>query len=87
MAKTGPMLAEFKSDPVGTVRKGGGKTVTVLNGNEPAFYGVPPVHYEAMLELIVDLELLEVVRARRGGLTVQIDIDELIVKATAVGAG
>lgn len=87
MKKPVATLEDFKNDPIGTVRRGGGETVMILNGNEPAFYAVPPVQYEAMLELIDDLELLEVVRARSGGPTVQVDIDELIVKATAAGAG
>jgi antitoxin StbD len=87
MEKPVATLEDFKNDPIGTVCRGGGETVVILNGNELAFYAVPPAQYEAMLELIDDLKLLEVVCARRGGPTVQVDIDEMIAKATAAGAG
>jgi len=43
---------------------------------------VPPARYEAMLELIDDLRLAEVVRERRGESTVRVDIDDLIAQAS-----
>ncbi|MDH4555755.1 type II toxin-antitoxin system Phd/YefM family antitoxin [Pseudomonas sp. BN417] len=71
---------------MGTIREGHGETVVILNRNEPAFYAVPPARYEAMLELIDDLRLAELVRVRQGEPTVAVDIDELIAQATDTSA-
>ncbi|AYF90132.1 type II toxin-antitoxin system Phd/YefM family antitoxin [Pseudomonas sp. DY-1] len=73
-------LTDFKRDPMAVVRKGHGETVIVLNRNEPAFYVVLPARYQAMLELIEDLRLVELVYARQGGPTVAVDIEDLIVR-------
>lgn len=71
-------VTELKKDPMGTIRKGGGATVVILNRNEPVFYAVPPARYEAMLGLIDDLQLAELIRSRSGESTVRLDIDDLI---------
>ena len=51
---------------MGIMREGAGETIVMIDRNQPTFYGVPPACYEAMLELIDDLRLAEIVRARRG---------------------
>ena len=81
LADVAASVTELKKDPMGTIREGGGETVVILNRNEPAFYAVPPARYEAMLELIDDLRLAEIVRARAGEPTVRVDIDDLIAQA------
>ncbi|MFG0632866.1 type II toxin-antitoxin system Phd/YefM family antitoxin [Pseudomonas sp. xss_2] len=80
LANLAASITDLKKDPMGTIREGAGETVVILNRNEPAFYAVPPERYEAMMELIDDLQLAEVVRKRRGGPTVRVDIDELIAQ-------
>lgn len=81
LADVAASVTELKKDPMGTIREGGGETVVILNRNEPAFYAVPPARYEAMLEMIDDLRLAEIVRARAGEPTVRVDIDDLIAQA------
>ncbi|GAB7529428.1 type II toxin-antitoxin system Phd/YefM family antitoxin [Pseudomonas sp. 3A(2025)] len=81
LADIAASVTDLKRDPMGTVREGQGKTVVILNRNEPAFYAVPPALYEAMLELIDDMQLAELVRSRQGEPTVAVDIDELIRQA------
>lgn len=54
---------ELKKNPMGTVQAGGGDVVAILNRNEPAFYCVPVDRYEAMLDLIDDLKLVQEVQA------------------------
>ncbi|WP_179059519.1 type II toxin-antitoxin system Phd/YefM family antitoxin [Pseudomonas taiwanensis] len=82
LADVAASVTDLKRDPMGTIREGHGETVVILNRNEPAFYAVPPARYQAMLELIDDLRLAELVRARQGEPTVAVDIDELIAQAT-----
>ncbi|WP_280288931.1 type II toxin-antitoxin system Phd/YefM family antitoxin [Pseudomonas sp. BN417] len=86
LADVAASVTDLKRDPMGTIREGHGETVVILNRNEPAFYAVPPARYEAMLELIDDLRLAELVRVRQGEPTVAVDIDELIAQATDTSA-
>lgn len=83
LANLAASITDLKKDPMGTIREAAGETVVILNRNEPAFYAVPPERYEAMMELIDDLQLAEVVRKRQGGATAKVDIDELIAHAEA----
>ncbi|MFK3775053.1 type II toxin-antitoxin system Phd/YefM family antitoxin [Pseudomonas sp. NPDC089406] len=81
LADLAASITDLKKDPMGTMRKAHGETVVILNRNEPAFYAVPPERYEAMMDLIDDLQLAELVRQRLGEPTVKVDIDELIAAA------
>lgn len=81
LADVAASVTDLKKDPMGTLREGNGETVVILNRNEPAFYAVPPDRYEAMMELIDDAQLAELVRQRRGEPTVRVDIDALIADA------
>ncbi len=46
------------------VSSGNGMPIAVLNRNEPAFYCVPAAAYEAMMELLDDIDLLKIVKER-----------------------
>lgn len=81
LADVAASVTDLKRDPMGTIREGHGETVVILNRNEPAFYAVPPARYQAMLEMLDDLRLAETVRARQGGETVSVDVDDLIAEA------
>ena len=70
-------ISELKANPMKVVSSGEGMPVAVLNRNEPAFYCVPAEAYEAMMELIEDKELLQIVKARMDEDSVQVDVDDL----------
>ena len=55
-------ISELKANPMKVVASGKGMPVVVLNRNEPAFYCVPADAYEALVEMVDDLELLEIVK-------------------------
>ena len=59
------------------VASGNGMPVVVLNRNEPAFYCVPANAYEAMMEMVDDLELLKLVKKRQQEKSVRVSIDDL----------
>lgn len=82
LANVAASVTNLKKDPLGIIREGAGETVVIFNRNEPVFYAVPPARYEAMLELIDDLQLAEVVRERRGEPAVGVNIDELITESS-----
>jgi len=77
LAETTASISELKKDPMGTVAAGDGAPVAILNRNAPAFYCVPAAAYEAMLDLIEDMELNAIVNARKGMPTVAVTLDEL----------
>ena len=77
LAETTASISELKKDPMGTVAAGDGAPVAILNRNAPAFYCVPAAAYEAMLDLIEDMELSAIVDARKGMPTVAVTLDEL----------
>jgi antitoxin StbD len=51
--------------------------VAVLNHNKPAAYLLSADYYESLLEQIDNIELSKIVKARRGGKTVKVSLDEL----------
>ncbi len=70
-------ISELKANPMKVVASGDGMPIVVLNRNEPAFYCVPAPAYEAMMELIDDIELLKIVKARLAEESVKVSIDDL----------
>ncbi len=70
-------ISELKANPMKVVASGGGMPIVVLNRNEPAFYCVPALAYEAMMELIDDMELLKVVKDRLSEESVKVSLNEL----------
>lgn len=70
-------ISELKANPMKVVASGDGMPIAVLNRNEPAFYCVPAAAYEAMMELIDDIELLKTVKTRLEEESVKVSLDDL----------
>lgn len=72
-------MSEFKKNPAQVLRTAGEKPVAVLNHNRPAFYMVTPKLFEALLEDMADLDLIEVVRERltRKDTAIEVDVDNI----------
>ena len=69
-------ITDLKKNPMGTVEAAGGP-VAILNRNQPVFYCVPAAEYEAMMELLEDMELNAIADARMGEVGIPVSIDEL----------
>lgn len=76
-AMTTASVSELKKNPMGTVAAGEGFPVVILNRNEPAFYCVPALAYEAMLERLEDIELNAIADAREGQAIHRVSLDDL----------
>ncbi len=85
LADVAVSLADFQRDPMEVIREGFEEAVLVLEDDQPAFYAVPPAQYLAMLELVDDLHLAELVCHRCGEPAVTVDIDCLIDEAANTG--
>ena len=72
-------MSEFKKNPAQVLRTAGEKPVAVLNHNRPAFYMVTPKLFEALVEDLADLDLIEVVRQRltRKDSAIEVDVDHI----------
>jgi antitoxin StbD len=77
LAETAASISELKANPMKVVSSGHGMPVVVLNRNEPAFYCVPASAYEALMELIDDIELLKVVKMRQNETSIPVSLDDL----------
>ncbi|MGZ0018130.1 type II toxin-antitoxin system Phd/YefM family antitoxin [Nitrosomonas sp. wSCUT-2] len=69
-------ISELKANPMKVVSSGNDMPIAVLNRNEPAFYCVPAA-YEAMMELLDDVELLKLVKERMDEPAVSVSLDDL----------
>jgi antitoxin StbD len=77
LADIAASISELKANPMKVVASGKGMPIAILNRNEPAFYCVPAEAYEAMLELIDDMELLKIVNQRQDEETIEVSLDDL----------
>ncbi|MCK4675624.1 MAG: type II toxin-antitoxin system Phd/YefM family antitoxin [Gammaproteobacteria bacterium] len=70
-------ISELKKNPMAVVEQGEGFPVAVLNRNQPVFYCVPAVAYEALMDKLEDVELSAIVEARKNQEEIEVDINEL----------
>jgi len=77
LADRAASISQLKANPMKVVASGQGMPIAVLNRNAPAFYFVPAAAYEAMMELIDDAQLLQLVEQRQHEASVAVTLDEL----------
>jgi antitoxin StbD len=70
-------ITELKKHPMATVNSAKGEALAILSRNEPVFYCVPPKMYEAMLDALEDIELVEIIKARSNEEEIEMDINDL----------
>ncbi len=57
-------ISELKKNPTATLKQARGKPVAVLNHNTPMAYLIPAKVYAAMLDILEDYELGDIVKER-----------------------
>lgn len=70
-------ISELQTNPMKVVASAEGMPIAILNRNEPAFYCIPAKAYQALLEHIDDIALLEIAIARKSEDSIQLVLDEL----------
>lgn len=70
-------VSDLKRSPTGVMARAEGEAVAVLNHNRVMAYMVPAEAYEAMLERLDDLALVEIARERAQEEPVRVALDEL----------
>ena len=76
-AQVAVSVSDLKKSPSAVMENAGGETVAVLNHNRIMAYMVPAAAYEAMLERLDDLALVDTIRARADETAVRVSLDEL----------
>ena len=70
-------ITELKRSPSAVLAQAGTEPVAVLNHNRPAAYLLAPEVYEALLDLVDDRDLAELVKERRNEPSVRVRLDDL----------
>ena len=64
LAETSIGITELKKNPSAVIRNAGNTPVVILHHNRPSAYLVPVRRYEAMMDVLDDLALAEIVKER-----------------------
>ena len=64
LAETSIGITELKKNPSAVIRNAGNAPVVILHHNRPSAYLVPVRRYEAMMDVLDDLALAEIVKER-----------------------
>lgn len=70
-------ITELKKHPMVTVNSAHGEPLAILSHNEPVFYCVPVKTYEAMMDILDDIELVKLVQTRLKEKEIEVDIHDL----------
>lgn len=70
-------VSDLKKNPSRVLSLAGGEPVAVLNHNRVMAYMVPADRYEAMMEQLDDLALVEIIKRRAEETPLRVNLDEL----------
>jgi len=77
MADRAVSVSELKKNPSAVMSGAQGGAVAVLNHNRVMAYMVPTDVYEAMMERLDDMDLVELVKARSQEAPIPVSLDDL----------
>ncbi|PIT71337.1 type II toxin-antitoxin system prevent-host-death family antitoxin [Limnohabitans sp. B9-3] len=70
-------MTELRRNPAEVIEVATQSPVAVLNHNKPAAYLISAATYEDMLKKLEDAALTKIVKARAGGKTVKVKLEDL----------
>jgi antitoxin StbD len=77
LADAAVSVSELKKNPLAVLSGAYGSAVAILNHNRVMGYMVPADVFEAMMERLADLDLAELVHARRHETPVPVELEDL----------
>ncbi len=77
LANVGVSISDLKKNPSAVIAAAQGAPVAVLNRNKPAAYLIPADAWEAIMDVLEDIELAQIVRERQGDEEIEVSIDDL----------
>lgn len=72
-------ITELKKNPSALIKESGGDPIAILNHNRPSAYLVPVDTFEAMIDILEDIELGNIIEERKSEMAeaVEVKLDEL----------
>lgn len=70
-------ITELRRNPNAVIDEADNAPVAVLNHNRATAYVISARAYEELMERLENAELADIVRKRRGGKTVKVDLEDL----------
>jgi len=70
-------ISELKLNPNAVIEAAHGQAVAILNRNKPVAYLIPADAWEAILDRLDDIKLVQIVKEREGQAAVKVNIDDL----------
>lgn len=70
-------MTDLRRNPAEIIQVANSAPVAVLNHNKPAAYLISAAAYEQMLDELEDAYLTKIVKARAGGKTVKVKLEDL----------
>jgi len=72
-------ITELKKNPSALIKESGGDPIAILNHNRPSAYLVPADTFEAMIDILEDIELGNIIEERKSEMAeaVEVKLDEL----------
>jgi antitoxin StbD len=89
LAETSIGITDLKKNPSAVIRAAGGAPVVVLHHNKPMAYIVPAKAYEALMDMLDDLQLMPLVQQRLAEwadepqAVIEVSLAELVQQAQA----
>ena len=77
LADAAVSVSELKKNPLAVLSGAHGSAVAILNHNRVMGYMVPADVFDAMMERLDDLDLAELVRARRHEAPIPVELEDL----------
>jgi antitoxin StbD len=76
-AKNTVSMTDLRRNPSEVIEVAASSPVAILNHNKPAAYLISAAAYEDMLDQLEDAALAKLVKARSGGPTVKVKLEDL----------
>jgi len=77
LAEMAVSVSELKKNPSAVMSNAEGRPVAVLNHNRVMGYMVPAELYEAMMDRLDDLDLVQIIKSRQHEKGIPVDLDDL----------
>jgi antitoxin StbD len=77
LADASASISDLKKNPTAVIDAALGEPVAILNRNKPAAYLVPAEAWEAIIDRLDDIELVEIAKSRMGQKRIRVKLEEL----------
>ena len=77
LADASASISDLKRNPTAVIDAALGEPVAILNRNKPAAYLVPAEAWEAIIDRLDDIELVEIAKSRMGQRRIRVKLEEL----------